>query len=265
MWKQICFSLFLVYMISCVSAACPSCWRTKTWCTHAGSTYTMMDCDNDGVLDPVCSDRDGNFGYIGLSSGCKGKWPKEKCNTKKGQVCDRIKGWCKHAGATFFYQDCDGDGIPDPVCADTKGNFGIIKSTENCKSEWPSAVCKTKVGTCKRNKGWCRHAGSTYTLMDCDNDGIPDPVCSDTNGSFGIVHSNNVCKAEWPKASCHTKKGKVCGRPKGWCKHTGSHFMFKDCDGDGIPDPVCTDDKGNMGVIKSASQCKSGWPNDVCR
>eukprot|EP00111_Clytia_hemisphaerica_P016961 TCONS_00050293-protein len=268
MWIQICFTLLLMYKTSSASPHKTSCWRQPGWCSHSGSTFTFLDCDGDGLLDPICSDHNGAFGVIGLTKGCRSKWPTGKCNNQKGRVCDRHKRWCSHSGATFFYQDCDNDGIPDPVCSDTRGSLGIIKSSQQCKSTWPHAVCKAKGAarhTCKRANGWCSHSGSVYTMMDCDRDGIPDPVCSDTNGNLGIIQSSKGCHSVWPKASCATMKGKVCARPKGWCSHAGSTFVFKDCDGDGIPDPVCSDTRGSHGVIKSSQGCKDGWPHDVCR
>jgi len=227
----------------------------------------MMDCDEDGILDPVCSDTSAAFGYIGLSKGCRGMWPNEACFNRNGRVCARHRRWCSHRGATFLYQDCDADGIPDPVCSDTSGSFGIIKSSQQCKSIWPSAICRAQGSpgyTCKRHNGWCSHGGASFMLMDCDKDGIPDPVCSDANGSFGIIASRKGCHSIWPHASCQTKKGRVCKRPKGWCSHRGASFMYKDCDGDGIPDPVCADANGNFGVVKSSSGCSAGWPKEVC-
>ena len=61
-------------------------------------------------------------------------------------VCARPKGWCVHSSATFIYLDCDGDGIPDPTCSDTDGNFGVVKSSQHCQSEWPRATCTDKTG-----------------------------------------------------------------------------------------------------------------------
>lgn len=269
MWLQVIFSFFFLCTLSGISdakAPCKvSCVRQNGWCSHAGSTYTLMDCDKDGILDPVCSDHSGQFGRLTIPSGCKNVWPKGTCSSPQGLVCNRKRGWCTHKGSTYLYQDCDGDGIPDPVCTDTLGRFGVIYSSRKCTAVWPNAKCVTKLSTCKRHKGWCRHAGSVYTLMDCDKDGVPDPVCSDKAGNFGIIGSHNGCRSVWPKATCQTKKGPVCARKSGWCTHAGSTFMFKDCDGDGIPDPVCTDTTGRFGVLKSSQKCASGWPNDSCR
>ena len=55
----------------------------------------------------------------------------------------------------------------------------------------------------------------------------------------------------------------VCKRPKGWCGGTAV-FMYRDCDGDGIMDPVCSDDKGHFGAILSSKRCVSTWPNGQC-
>jgi len=263
MWLQ---SIILLVLSSVRSGRAVSCVRTNGWCTHGGSTPLLMDCDADGVADPVCTDTHGSFGYIGLTQGCRGLWPNQNCITKSGKICARQKGWCSHAGSTYFYQDCDKDGIPDPVCSDTNGRFGFIKSSQDCrKDEWPNGICNTYHGhSCRRMSKWCSHGGSTYAMIDCDSDGNPDPVCSDTTGRLGFIASSKGCHSVWPHATCRTKIGVVCARPKGWCSHGGSTFLFKDCDGDGIPDPICTDSKGNFGVVKSSQNCRAEWPHALC-
>jgi len=53
-----------------------------------------------------------------------------------------------------------------------------------------------------------------------------------------------------------------CSRPVGWCSHPGSDFAEEDCDGDGLADPQCTDNNGNVGYLGSAgNDCVDTWPN----
>ena len=37
-----------------------------------------------------------------------------------------------------------------------------------------------------------------------------------------------------------------------------------DCDGDDIPDPVCSDINEQFGVIQSSAECVDSWPNGEC-
>ena len=55
-----------------------------------------------------------------------------------------------------------------------------------------------------------------------------------------------------------------CPRPAGYCVHLGSKYYEKDCDGDGILDPVCQDEAGHFGILSSASGCTSSWPTGIC-
>jgi len=50
------------------------CARIPGWCTHAGSTYTQVDCDSDGILDHVCTDAQ-HAGVIRPATGCQSEWP----------------------------------------------------------------------------------------------------------------------------------------------------------------------------------------------
>ena len=57
---------------------------------------------------------------------------------------------------------------------------------------------------------------------------------------------------------------KQCTRPSGWCAHSSSTYELRDCDGDGVPDPTCSD--GNsLGVRQSTLNCKDSWPKGVCK
>ena len=55
-----------------------------------------------------------------------------------------------------------------------------------------------------------------------------------------------------------------CVRPSGWCTHAGAKYIKKDCDGDGLADPVCHDDAGQFGSVLSSNGCKDTWPSGTC-
>ena len=73
-------------------------------------------------------------------------------------VCPRPKGWCTHSGSTYTVKDCDGDEVPDPTCSDSQGNFGIIPSSNGCKSTWPK-------GSCNGDSGKYNHGGIVVRIL----------------------------------------------------------------------------------------------------
>lgn len=155
------------------------CARPEHWCTHTGSSFSFeMDCDGDGIVDPYCQDTAGKRGYRSSASLCAETWPVGMClglfmgDSKQSQaaavvpatstasllasgpeqrtreafashggVCSRPVGWCTHQGAQFSMEDCDGDGIEDPMCEDSRGNAGFRGSASGCSENWPFAVC----------------------------------------------------------------------------------------------------------------------------
>ena len=50
------------------------------------------------------------------------------------------------------------------------------------------------------------------------------------------------------------------GAGNDWCIEDEETYEFKDCDGDGIPDPTCTAET-SFGVIQSSNACKHKWTN----
>ena len=127
-----------------------------------------------------------------------------------------------------------------------------------------------------------------YKLRDCDGDGVPDPTCT-YKGNFGAISSANDCQDSWPNGKCSSSESKntyiylipcyfisnllfvlqpvgtACKRPSsGWCGQEGSkYYKLRDCDGDGVPDPTCSN-KGQFGVVSSANNCQDSWPNGTC-
>jgi len=57
-------------------------------------------------------------------------------------------------------------------------------------------------GECERPSGWCIHSGSTFTMKDCDGDGVDDPYCSDSAGFSGFRSSKAACADTWPNGGC---------------------------------------------------------------
>jgi len=113
---------------------------------------------------------------------------------------------------------------------------------------------------CSRPDGWCSHPGSDFAEEDCDGDGIADSKCVDLGGNVGYIGSAASCADTWPIGGLQCSKGH-CSRPAGWCTHPGSHYTTQDCDGDGLADPECTDNNGNVGYLGSAGSCGDTWPN----
>ncbi|CAK0901714.1 unnamed protein product, partial [Prorocentrum cordatum] len=57
----------------------------------------------------------------------------------------------------------------------------------------------------------------------------------------------------------------TCMRAATWCSKAGDRYNdTADCDGDGVPDPQCSDSSGNTGYIGSASFCEDTFPAGVC-
>ena len=69
---------------------------------------------------------------------------------------------------------------------------------------YPNLPCALACNTAE----WCTHAGSKSSLIDCDKDGRPDPVCTDHSGHFGFISSSNKCSRHWPNVACNSKEGR---------------------------------------------------------
>merc|ERR1712187_77564 len=105
----------------------------------------------------------------------------------------------------YKVQDCDGDGILDHHCT-FEAHAGFISSMNGCKDNWPNGGCPKVEGrsSCPRPSGWCADEYSSYKELDCDGDGVVDPVCfSSLFGESGFIGSTTGCaKDTWPLGGC---------------------------------------------------------------
>lgn len=140
------------------------CQPTLGWCVGADAAYLEVDCDGDGILDPFCANILAGKrwqGYIGSASDCLDTFPcvssQCECNLnlepKNQSACPRPADWCA-SGVITDDIDCDGDGVPDPLCRGTTRSedghqqIGFIGSAtldadgnRLCEDNWPHGVC----------------------------------------------------------------------------------------------------------------------------
>jgi len=119
---------------------------------------------------------------------------------------------------------------------------------------------------CAKPKNWCfgpsepSLIGNRFQWIDADGDGIPDPTCTNAGGYFVALLSTQNCKQVNGNGPFSSWKG--CAKPKNWCfggtkaSLYGSRFQWIDADGDGIPDPTCTNAGGPCLALLSTQNCK---------
>ena len=120
--------------------------------------------------------------------------------------------------------------------------------------------------------------------IDCDGDGIADPHCQSDYGFYtaeyhndgiaglsaqGFVSAKNGCVSNYPGDTADATGGWCkpfrCQRPQGWCTGVGDVYSeAADCDGDGIPDPLCANGDGR-GFLASSNYCdfRPGWAREA--
>ena len=97
----------------------------------------------------------------------------------------------------------------------------------------------------------------SYSVMDCESAAL----------TLSLARLDELLEFmnEQPDYSSNIDPPGVCVRPQRWCVHsTAVYDVAKDCDGDGIPDPYCSDDLGRKGILSSKNACTDTWPNGVC-
>merc|ERR1712194_96087 len=140
------------------------------WCPIPAKRSTI-DCDGDGFADPYCFESDSDRSYFLQSTNDCHDTKSDNSQVDCIPVCPRpsvkdssvgnpmreleqslgiaqqdfhtaIKPWCSDPDHTYSREDCDRDGVPDPVCRHTATNrTWIYYSNNNCKFEGPRAKC----------------------------------------------------------------------------------------------------------------------------
>lgn len=94
------------------------------------------------ALDRSVGQHDGAAAYVytTVPTAENHQWYKQRPG--EADRCKRPGHWCTHWGSNFTdTEDCDGDGVPDPQCADSWGSTGFVGSATDCVSNWPSGKC----------------------------------------------------------------------------------------------------------------------------
>jgi len=103
-------------------------------------------------------------------------------NTK----CPRPHNWCTHSGALYLAADCDGDGIQDHYCSDSR-HSGFISSM-NCQDLWRRAQC----GLGRSSSGSSTPLYVFVYFGTCDQYGYEfittKAECEAAGTSLGVVH-----------------------------------------------------------------------------
>lgn len=169
----------------------PNPWKPGHMFFKMGDDYSnIKDCEGQCMEDPKCT------GFTYHNWECQWRQgtlqmqseDNYKCLAKKTATvteaepeaapegpanaeCDRPVSkwgtWCTHSGSTHSYKDCDGDGVPDHVCSDVYGQFGVVETNNGCKSTWPSGSCKARsiLPEEPRKSSRCMDAGKIVDLQ----------------------------------------------------------------------------------------------------
>jgi len=213
----------------------PSCGRPRGWCSHAGAVFEMKDCDGDGIPEPTCKDKVGNFGARLTGSKCKDTWPRGTCNPKPPPppaVKPAFLGCYRDDGARDFCCGPKRYGYNQEKCAKACSNFEYFAlqhngwcTCDNTYSTPASKYPKTPESDCGANKlggGWRNSVYRTKgpapksTLVKPDgyfgcfvDDGPRDFCC----GPKRYGYDANKCRKE-----CNDGKFKYFALQNGgWC------------------------------------------------
>lgn len=191
---------------------------TGNGCRQKYDQYVSVDCDGDGFTDHACWNANAQKLYAVLSTqGCQNEWtlrPRSQCpKAFSDEVCLRPTGdGCRQKFDRYMHVDCDGDGIEDHVCLNTRDQRAyMVLSSEGCPNSWglrSRSLCPQafngKVCARPQNNG-CTRRYDQYLYIDCDGDGIKDHYCKDTSDPYKIwlVLSSEKCPNSWGSSNRH--------------------------------------------------------------
>ena len=115
-------------------------WNTGNWDLanwQKGGNTDYLDTDGDLVLN-IRDDDDDNDGYADNID----IFPLDPNDWEDSDDDGLGDNYELSVGLNPNDEDSDGDGIVDPTCSDTKGQFGVLQSSNGCKSSWPNGVCQ---------------------------------------------------------------------------------------------------------------------------
>jgi hypothetical protein len=129
------------------------------------------------------------------------------------------KGWCSHAGSYLSWADVDGDGIPDMLCDDIKGNHWASLSDGR-------GGIKKDIGLWRQS--WC--IGARTHWADISGDGKADILCDYEDGRHvGSIQGASGLRGVWAKENIMLDQR--------YCK--GGNFKWVDMNGNKKADMVC--------------------------
>ena len=246
------------------------CCSAHGWC-HTG---LPADCKDEfsNNHDQVCTKAYAEYGNYCVDAnqgdmpqdGGHGELALEECKA----LCDATAG-C--TGVEFYREGWSGSTCYLHNAAVTQGSNGI---------QWRDAICFVRAPTPEPTTP-APTPEPTTPVCACESPGAGTAghnkfTCTDGSSSWCAAweecyatvwekgkFSQGCRRPQAPPPEPSTPAG--CIRPQGWCIHSDAHYAVKDCDGDGVADPYCTDIHGHTGFIPSAGSCKDTWPGGTCK
>lgn len=167
---------------------------------------------------------------------------------------------------TYHLNDCDGDGIPDPLCRGLQGEYmEFLSSAFSClRIRRAHKQIDCRLGSHERiplrlkSMMWTAWAMTLYWTKQ-----VPEEMQNNDYGVFSHRTTNEIALIRGIRYLSCVKNDGTCRRWDGWCM--GGTESERDCDGDGLPDPYCTDEWGfHTGYLSSNLGCISTFPFGGC-